>query len=180
MQVTKKLNLDRFKKSMKGLIDFAMLIEQAEPTHRAKIIEQAEKQDREFVYKVMRKVVFFEELIYIDETIVAEILSQVSPKVLAYALFGLPEAFQNQILKQIGFREMRLYKDELEKTGGKVAPALVLGAQKQIIKTARSLEAKDKFVFELSTCPRFKEKKKRPDSEAATDEEARPSLRLVK
>lgn len=187
MQVPKKLNLNRFKKSMQGLIDFATLIEQADPSHRAKIIQQAESQDADFIHRVMRKVVYFEELVYIDESIVAEILSQVSPKVLAYALFGCPKEFQEAILKQIGFREKRLYDDELEKTGGSIASSLVLGAQKQVIKVARNLESKGKFVFELSSCPRFKEKKKKATPAATATEAApaeteaeRPALRLVK
>src|SRR5947209_15872356 len=76
----KKLNLSRFKKSMQGLIDFAVLLEQAEPTNRDSLIEIATRQDSEFLHRVMRKVVFYEELIYLDEAILAELLASVTPK----------------------------------------------------------------------------------------------------
>ena len=159
MLIAKKINLTRFKKSMQGLVDFATLLEQADPAHRQKIIEQAEQQDKDFLHKAMRKVVFFDELIYIDETIIAEILSKTSPKVLAYALKGMEENFRSTMLKQIGYRELRLFKDEEEKMGAALSPGLILGAQKQILKMARHLESQNKFVFEISSCPRFNKKK---------------------
>ncbi len=176
MEFIKKLDLNRFKRSMQGLIDFAMLIEQADPANRAKIIEQAEQQDSEFVFKVMRKVVFFEELIYLDEAIQAEIFAKTTSKVLAYALIGAPEELRNAVMKQMGHRERKLLKEEEEKMGDHPPSSLALGAQKQILKTARQLEAQMKFTFELTTCPRFKLKKKRTfdNPPNATVEMARP------
>ncbi len=161
MDFFKKLNLSRFKRSMQGLIDFAMLIEQADPANRVRILEQAEAQDADFVFKVMRKVVFFEELIYLDETIQAEIFAKTSSKVLAYSLIGTPAELRTSVLKQMGHRERKLLQDEEEKMGATPPSSLALGAQKQILKTARQLEAQNKFVFELSACPRFKLKRKR-------------------
>jgi flagellar motor switch protein FliG len=175
MQLRKKLNLSRFKRSTQGLIEFAVLIEQADPSHRDRILSQAEEQDPELLFKAMRKVVFFEELIYLEETMIAEILSKTSAKVLAYALQGTPTEFQNALLSQIGYREKKLFQDEFERLG-KVPPALVLGAQKQIIKSARIMETQGKFVFELADCPRFKQKKKRKNAEG----EETPRLKLVK
>lgn len=159
MLVTKKLNLSRFKKSTQGIRDFANLIEQAEPAQRDKIIEQAEEQDAEFISKVMKKVIFFEELIYVDDSILAEILAKTSPKVLAYALHGAPPELSEKLMKQIGLRETRLIKDEQERMGATTNPGLALGAQKQIVKTGRTLETQGKFIFELTDCPRFKAKK---------------------
>lgn len=155
MPLAKKLNLTRFKKSQQGLIEFATLIEQADPQHRAKIMEQAEKQDSEFLRKVMKRVVFFDELVYMEETILAEILSKTSAKVLAYAVHDMPEDFATKLLKQVGHRELKQFQDEKEKMGAEISQGLVLGARKQILKNARVLEAQNKFSFELSECPRF-------------------------
>lgn len=146
---------------MQGIIDFAILLEQADPAQRAKIIEQAEQQDSEFLYKVMKKVVFFEELQYLDDGILAEILSKTSAKVLAFCLQEVEPAFKDKILKMVGHRELRQFRDEEERMGGKINPALILGAQKQVLKTARTLEAQNKFVFELTACPRFNIKKRK-------------------
>lgn len=170
MNFTPKLNLSRFKRSMQGIIDFAILLEQADPAQRAKIIEQAEAQDSEFLYKVMKKVVFFEELVHLDDGILAEILSKTSAKVLAFCLQETEPAFRDKLLKMVGHRELRQFRDEEERMGGKINPALILGAQKQVLKTARTLEAQNKFVFELSSCPRFNVKKRRtPESEPAIE-----------
>lgn len=169
MNFTPKLNLSRFKRSMQGIIDFAVLLEQADPAQRAKIIEQAENQDSEFLYKVMKKVVFFEELTYLDDGILAEILSKTSAKVLAFCLQGSEPGFRDKILKMVGHRELRQFRDEEERLGGKINPALILGAQKQVLKTGRTLEAQNKFVFELSSCPRFTIKKRKTQDGEPTE-----------
>jgi len=153
--------LKRFKKGQQGLKEFATLLEQADKAHRDMILEKARAEDARFVEDAMRKVVFFEELMYIEETILAELLSKCSPKLLAYAVHGLGEEFKNVVLSQIGFRERRLIDDEDERMGGKTPEGLILGARKQILKIARDLEAKAVFSFELSDCPRFKEAKER-------------------
>lgn len=155
MQLTKKFNFDRFKRSAQGLVDFAVLIEQAEPAIRKTLLEQAEYQDKEFFRRAMRKVVFFEEICYLDETVRTEILSKVSYKILAYALFKMGKTFQDSLLSQMGHREKKMYLDELEKMGQPPSDGLVSGAQKQILKTARQLEKQGKLSFELSHCPRF-------------------------
>lgn len=174
MRLTPQLNLSRFKKSMQGIIDFAVLIEQAEPTQREKIIAQAEEQDSEFIYKVMKKVVYFEELIYLDDGIIAEILGKTSGKVLAYALHGMEEDFCKKLLSFIGLREQKLFQEEQDKIGKNISPSLVLGGRRQILKTGRMLEAKNTFNFELTSCPRFKQKKR------VSEPEPTPSLKAAK
>jgi len=165
---------------MQGLIDFATLIEQADPPNRLRIMEQAEQQDADFLFKVMRKVVFFDEIIYLDEAVQAEIFAKTTAKVLAFALIGTAPEFREAILKQMGHRERKLFQEEEEKMGPNPPTSLALGAQKQILKTARQLESQNKFVFELTTCPRFKLKRKRgpiPDAPRdATIEMPRPSV----
>lgn len=159
--MTKKLNLERFKKSQAGLIEFAMLIEQADPPSAKRIIEGATEQDPEFVYQVMRKVVFFEELLYLDETIISEILSKASPKILACALKEAPQEFKQKLTSFLGFRELRKLMQEEEELGDVVNKKLILGAQRQILKIARDLEANNKFSFEAPDCPRLNSRKKR-------------------
>lgn len=153
-------NLKRFKGSMQGMREFATLIEQSDPRSRDMIIEAAVKEDERFINQVLRKVVYFEELIFLEETILAEILSKVTPKVLAFALQGMPSEFETTLLKQLGFREKKQFQDERSNMTMKLSEAFVLGAQKQILKMARTLESQNKFVFELADCPRFRGKKK--------------------
>ncbi len=164
-----KVNLSRFQKSMDGITAFASLIEQADPAHRQKIIEQARDQDQEFLNKVMHRVVFFEELVYIDESVMAEILSKTSAKVLAHALYGIAPEIREKVLKQIGHRELKLMRDEEEKMQDKPPKSLILGAQRQILKIARTLEAQQKFVFELNECPRFSSNKKKTTPAAKSE-----------
>lgn len=153
MSLARRINLDRFKKTLQGQIEFAILIEQAEPTQQKKLVQEAMSIDLDFVDLVIRKVVFFEELIYIDEAILAEILSKTSPKILCYALKGAETDFRKHLLKHLGYREMKEVMDEEDKIPKNVTNQFVVGAQKQILKIARELEAKNKFVFEVPDSP---------------------------
>lgn len=156
---------------MQGMIDFAVLIEQADPLQKQTIIDQAQAQDAEFLHKAMKKVVFFEELPYLDEGVLAELVSKVSAKVLAYSLHGMPDDFRKSICKLVGLRELRQLKEEEDRMGKTINAALVLGGQRQILKTARSLESQNKIIFELTSCPRFAQKKRAaaPDAAKKTD-----------
>ena len=153
--------LSRFKNSDQGLIEFATLIEQAEPARRDMILEAAKKEDARFLSTAMRRVVFYDDLAFIDESILAEILSKVSPKILAYSLRGMPAEYREKLLKTLGHRETKALRDEEEQLKAEVSESLVLGARKQILKIARSLEAQQKFVFESPDCPRLALKRKK-------------------
>jgi flagellar motor switch protein FliG len=155
MSVIKQRDLERFKKTRAGLIEFACILEQANPKVRDKIISEVGSLDPSFLRAALKKVVFFEEIIYLDESILAELLSHVSPKLLAYSLSGMPPEFNKTILDTLDFRKMRQVQEEQEKMG-KTSNSLVFGSQIQILKIARELEEKNKFIFELVDCPRFK------------------------
>lgn len=155
-----KLNLERFKKTTQGLIEFAKLIEQASPKMQKSIIERTRREDPDFIEKALHKVIYFEEFIYLDDGIMAEILSVTPAKVLAYAINGLNEPFCKKVLDQVGFRTLRKIQDEQDRMGEKASKGLVLGARKHILKMARKLESQNKFVIELTDCPRLKPKRR--------------------
>lgn len=154
----KKLNLERFKKSFHGIIEFATLLEQADPQSRVAILKQAKSQDEEFIYNVMKRVVYFEELVYLDEAVLAELLSKISPKVLAFALYEMPQEFRDKMLRNLSLRDRRTFQDEEEKIGTQFHRGFITGARKQILKSARKLEKENKFVFEVANSPRLQKK----------------------
>ena len=132
-----------------------MLIEQSDPKQRERILADVQSQDPEFLHDAMRRVVFFEELVFVEEGVLAEILSQVSPKVLAYAMQGVEEMFRNQLVKMMGHVKQRQIRDEEELMSDDLSEQFINGARKQVLKIARQLEAKDKFTFEVPDAPRF-------------------------
>jgi len=160
MSVVKQRDLTRFKKTQQGLIEFACILEQASPKTREKIIQEVGNLDPKFLNAALQKVVYFEELIFLDESALAEILSHVSPKILAFALQGCEESFNKKILETLSFRTMKQVMDEQEKMG-KSSNSMIFGAQIQVLKIARELESKNKVVFELLDCPRFQALKKK-------------------
>jgi flagellar motor switch protein FliG len=159
MADVKKIDLKRFKKTLYGLIEFATIVEQAGPKQRKKIIDQVRKIDPEFLEEAMRKVVFFDELVFLDEGVLSEILSKTSPRVLAYAIKKLAPELKKQFLQHLSYVGMKQTLDEEEQIV-RATDEFIHGAQKQILKIGRELEAQNRFVFELSECPRFNQKKK--------------------
>jgi|GEM_PF-3351872 len=149
-----KLNLARFTRNNQGIIDFAILIEQSDPKNREKIISQTSDQDPELINQVLKKVVYFEELIYLDEVIIAEILNNISPKVLAFALRDTEEEFRKELTGHLDFRKSRLVRDEEGDIGPNSPKDFIFGARRQILKVARKLEMQNKFIFEVPDCPR--------------------------
>jgi|688.fasta_scaffold277244_2 flagellar motor switch protein FliG len=161
MSVVKFRDLERFKKTRAGLIEFACLVEQAAPKVREKIIEQVSQLDPTFLRSALRKVVYFEELVFLEDSALAEILGHVSPKILAFALVDTEPEFSKKMMAYLGYRQMKQAQDEQEKMGKKPSEAMVFGARVQVLKIARELEAKNKFVFELLDCPRFQQTEKK-------------------
>ncbi len=149
---------------MRGLIEFASLIEQSAPRQRKAILKEVEEEDSDFLATVMKKVVLFEELVVLDEAVLAEILSKVSPKILAYALQGMPEPFRKDILRHLGHRGTKLFVDEESLLNVSLERAFIMGARKQVLKIARQLEAQNKFVLEVPSSSRPLGKKKTPSS----------------
>ena len=107
----------------------------------------------------MRKAVFFEELIYLEDGILTEILAISPPKVLACALFKTSEEFRKKFKKNMDYRLYKSLQDEEEKLALCNNKLLALGAQKQILKLCRKLESKNQFIFSLDDCPRFHQNK---------------------
>src|SRR5688572_8454212 len=107
MSQVKLSDLDRFRKSLAGTIEFATLLAQAPPKARERIITEVERLDPAFLRSALRKVVYFEEFLHLDEGIVTEILSNVSPKLLAFALYGMEPDFQKKILSHMSYPQMK-------------------------------------------------------------------------
>lgn len=141
------------------MIEFATLIEQAAPKMRERILKDTEKEDHVFLGKVLRRVVYFEELTYIDPNIISEIISRTTPRLIAYATYGMLEKDIRFFTRLMGIREQHEFKDELERMSKGIPREFVLGAQRSVLKLARQLEAQNKFVFECPGSPRFAKKR---------------------
>ncbi len=158
----KRYDIRRFKAGREEMMAFVQLLEQASPTTRQLIISDVSIQDPAFLDDAMRKIVFFEELIYLEEGVLAEILAA-SPMIpLAYAIHGMEQNIRQSFLKLVGFRELQKLKDEDERIGNSPAPLLIHGAQKQILKIARKLEKEGRFVIDPHNSPRFQKKREFP------------------
>lgn len=169
MFIEHQLDIHRFKQCYGGERQLAEILEQLLPKKRESFLQQLQKQDPNFHDSVMRKMVLFEELIYVEEGTLAEILSATPMKVLAYALKEIAGAIRETVLKVVGYRELRKLQDETEKMGQNVPLWLVLGAQKQVLKIARSLEKAEKIRLEVEKSPRLLPKSRIPEQALEND-----------
>lgn len=149
------MDLERFKKSTQGIIELAMVLEQADPQHLQGLIDGIANQDPDLLNQALRKVVFFHELPLLDEPLLSEILAHTPARTLAFAIGSADPKFQAHILRHLGLKERHAYDDEIRKLTATPDPAFIIGAQKQILRIARQLESKNHFVFELADSPRF-------------------------
>jgi flagellar motor switch protein FliG len=143
------LNVRRFKRGLDGVTNFAALLEAASPETRTKIIEKMKIQEPDLLRSALAKVLAFEDIIYFDKPVLAEVLSVLPPKLLAFALNGVAENVRTELLSQISFKEKRQIKDEEERYPKGVPKGLVAGAQRRIIKTVRQLESAGKIIVEV-------------------------------
>lgn len=155
--IEKQLDIHRFKQRYGGEKQLAEILEQLLPKKREFFLQQLCKQDSCYHDLVIRKMVLFEDLIYLDEGTLAEILSTIPMKVLAYALKEVNGggSIRETVLKRLGYRELRQLQDETEKTGPNVSLWLVVGAQRQILKIARQLEKAEKIQLQIENSPRL-------------------------
>ncbi len=145
---------------MQGLIEFAALLEQAEQSHRERILEQAAEEEPELVRKVLKKIVLFEEIVYLDEGVLSELLAKVSPKVLAWAVHGRPAKFRDTLFACLDFRKRKAFLAEEDRLPEKLPEKLLIGARRQVLKIARRLENEGKFSLDLTGCPRLQTRRR--------------------
>ena len=153
------LNLKRYKKSKDGLLDFVSMLEQASESVRNNILAQVEKGDPEFFEQVRKKMIHFEDLAYLDELVLTEVLSAIPPKVLAFSLYGLSDEIKERFLKQLGFRESKMVEEEADKIDRNKAASIRKGAQKKVLQIVRELERKGKLAIDSSDIQRPENKK---------------------
>jgi flagellar motor switch protein FliG len=154
MPQTRHYDLQRFKKSWNGMKELATFLEQTSAVRREEILTQLEYEDPEFFREIMRRVVFFEELIYLESGILMQILNGVSRRVLAQALADTPKEFRDAILGYLPFAAVREIQDE-EERGGPLAKGTILAAQRRVLKCARDIEEENGVPLEVLDCPRL-------------------------
>jgi len=129
-----------------GFKGAADMLNQLDPNTSKGILENIEKDDPKMALAIRNLMFTFEDLLGVPEAGIRELLGQLDKKTLALALRGASEELKNLIFKSMSSRAVDMLKEDMEVLGP-VRSKDVNQAQREIVDTARKLEAEGKLVL---------------------------------
>jgi len=129
-----------------GFKGAADMLNQLDPNTSKGILENIEKDDPKMALAIRNLMFTFEDLLGVPEAGIRELLGQLDKKTLALALRGASEELKNLIFKSMSSRAVDMLKEYMEVLGP-VRSKDVNQAQREIVDTARKLEAEGKLVL---------------------------------
>jgi flagellar motor switch protein FliG len=129
-----------------GFKGAADLLNQIEPIQSKGILETIERDDPKMALAIRNLMFTFEDLLGVPETGIRELLGQLDKKTLAMALRGATDELKNFVFKSMSSRAVDMLKEDMEVLGP-VRTKDVNQAQREIVETARKLEAEGKLVL---------------------------------
>lgn len=124
-----------------GIMELLKLIEDSPEPKRTTLLDMVRKEDADFAAQVECRILKFESIKTLPESIQAEIFSLTPPKFVALSLTGEPPEYIKFVEKCLGknFNDYKLEKDNLASTPA--TPAQVEAARRKLISELRKLEA---------------------------------------
>jgi flagellar motor switch protein FliG len=133
-----------------GFKGAADLLNQIEPTKSKGILESIEKDDPKMALAIRNLMFTFEDLLVVPEAGIRELLGELDKKTLALSLRGATPELKNLVFKSMSSRAADMLKEDMEVLGP-VRTKDVNQAQREIVETARKLEAEGKLVLSVES-----------------------------
>ncbi|NCN40286.1 hypothetical protein GW916_03460 [bacterium] len=134
--------LARYKKNSASMMELVKLIEESAEPKRSNLLNMVLKEDPEFGAKIQARLFDYTKLKALDESLIAEIVSAGTPKILALSLHSeTDENFKKLVEKCLGGR-FSSYREEKEALAD--APpneGQIQSAQRKLVSEARKLES---------------------------------------
>jgi len=137
---------EQSRRAYAGFKGAADMLNQLDPNTGKGILENIEKDDPKMALAIRNLMFTFEDLLGVPEAGIRELLGQLEKKTLALALRGASEELKNLIFKSMSSRAVEMLKEDMEVLGP-VRSKDVNQAQREIVDTARKLEAEGKLVL---------------------------------
>jgi len=137
---------EQSRRAYAGFKGAADMLNQLEPNTGKGILENIEKDDPKMALAIRNLMFTFEDLLGVPEAGIRELLGQLDKKTLALSLRGASEEMKNLIFKSMSSRAVEMLKEDMEVLGP-VRSKDVSQAQREIVETARKLEAEGKLVL---------------------------------
>jgi flagellar motor switch protein FliG len=110
------------------------------------IMARVEEKDAELAEEIRKLMFVFEDLIFVDDKGIQELLKTADQQKLTIALKTAPEEIKTKLFKNMSNRAAQLLKEDLESLGPtKVSD--VEKAQQEIVQSLKDLEAKGKAII---------------------------------
>ncbi|MGA8776754.1 MAG: flagellar motor switch protein FliG [Terriglobales bacterium] len=137
---------EQSRRAYAGFKGAADMLNQLEPNTGKGILESIEQDDPKMALGIRNLMFTFEDLLAVPEAGIRELLGQLDKKTLALALRAASEELKNLIFKSMSSRAVEMLKEDMEVLGP-VRSKDVNQAQREIVESARKLEAEGKLVL---------------------------------
>jgi flagellar motor switch protein FliG len=129
-----------------GVNPIADMLNLMDKTSEKNVMARVEEKDPELAEEIRKLMFVFEDLVYVDDKGIQELLKVADSKKLVMALKTSPEEVRAKIFKNMSSRAATLIKEDLE-TLGPTKLSDVEKAQQEIVMIAKDLEAKGKAII---------------------------------
>ncbi len=129
-----------------GVAPIAEMLNMMEKSAEKSVMGRVEEKDPELAEEIRKLMFVFEDLIYVDDGGIQELLKVADSQKLIISLKTAPEEVKSKLFKNMSARASNLLKEDLEAMGP-VKLSDVEKAQSEIIQVVKDLEAKGKAII---------------------------------
>jgi flagellar motor switch protein FliG len=129
-----------------GVQPIADMLNIIDKTSEQNIMARVEEKDPQLAAEIRKLMFVFEDLIYVDDKGMQQLLKEVPNEKLVIALKTAPDEIKQKIFRNMSKRASQMLKDDLESLGP-VRLSEVEGAQQEIVNIAKRLEAEGKIMI---------------------------------
>ena len=130
-----------------GLEPLVGMIARADRTAERVVLESLEERDPNLAEAVRAQMFLFEDIVYLDNRAIQQVLREVTPNDLATALKGVQPEVRDKITGNLSTRAAENLLDELEVLG-RVRISVVEEAQAKIVVISRRMEDKGEIIVQ--------------------------------
>lgn len=129
-----------------GVQPIADMLNVMDKTTEQNIMARVEEKDPQLAEEIRKLMFVFEDIVFIDDRGMQQLLKDVSNDKLVIALKTAPEEIREKIFRNMSKRAAQLLRDDLEALGP-VRLSDVEAAQQEIVNVAKRLEAEGKIII---------------------------------
>lgn len=129
-----------------GVQPIAEMLNVMDKTSEQNIMARVEEKDPQLAEEIRKLMFVFEDIIYIDDRGMQQLLKEVDNSKLTIALKTAPDEIKDKIFRNISKRAGELLREDLEAMGP-VRLSDVENAQQEIVNVAKRLEAEGKIII---------------------------------